>query len=135
MTSFNLFLNYMHCHQGINGQFSIPTNKLPIFRQIITGANPAFQYIDFNLGESYEEGFCAEDAITFKKLSINVKKSILTDGLSDGHDLNWHDCGREMTAEEWHRSLEVMEGGNQDAILLGTYRLMDIASLFFCGRV
>jgi predicted sulfurtransferase len=109
-------------NQGINGQFSIPTTKLSHFQHIITRAHPSFTSINFNVGDSYEEGESLADITTFKRLSVKVKGFILTDGLSEGHDIDWKDHGRALLAQDWHKEVEAIDKSTTtNTILLGMY--------------
>ena len=107
--------------QGINGQFSIPLTKLPLFQQIITTAHPSFSSITFNLGATYDEGEQKDAITTFKRLSVKVRKRILTDGLDD-HCVDWQNYGEALPAEAWHKEVEELDDAASTAsstILLG----------------
>ncbi len=83
-------------HEGINAQLSVP--------------EPQFEAFKANL-ETHEEfkgmylNIAVEQAESFYKLMIKVKKQIVTDGLpEDSYDLA--QVGNHLTAEEFNQALE-----------------------------
>lgn len=92
--------------EGINGQFSIPSSKMTTFQDIVKNAHPTFSSIRFNVGDTYMEGGCLADILTFKRLSVKTRQYILTDGLDSDHDINWDDNGEELPAAAWHAEVE-----------------------------
>ena len=110
--------------QGINGQFSVPNEKISLFQQIISSSHPSFGAISFNYGDTYEEGENREEITTFKRLSVKERQYILTDGLKE-HSINWKDYGSALPAEEWHEEVKKLDStdptsASPKTILLGT---------------
>lgn len=104
--------------EGINGQFSIPSSKLSIFKAIVVNGHPSFESIDFNMGDSYLEGHSDEDVLTFKKLSVKVREFILTDGLPKETEIDWEEKRTELTGEQWHNEVKKIGPASNETILL-----------------
>jgi UPF0176 protein len=79
--------------EGINGQVSVPSGKLPDFKDHIDSI-PGFRGLRLN--------FAVEDnGKSFFKLKIQVRKKIVADGLSDG-TFDSSNSGKHLNAAEFN---------------------------------
>lgn len=83
--------------EGINAQFSVPTEKIEEFRRELFSI-PGFENIPFKIAVE-------DDGKSFYKLTIKVKDQIVADGLNaENFDLSKR--GTHLKAEEFNKMLE-----------------------------
>jgi UPF0176 protein len=84
-------------HEGINAQLSIPENNWLEFK-INIHANKYFSNMPFKIA-------IEDDGGSFFKLTIKVRKQIVSDGLKiDEYDVT--NVGRHLTARQWNNAME-----------------------------
>ncbi|HMC97653.1 MAG TPA: rhodanese-like domain-containing protein, partial [Flavobacteriales bacterium] len=83
--------------EGINAQISLPSENLDRFRAALD-AREAFRDVPFKIAVE-------EDAPSFLKLTIKVKKKLVADGLADdAFDVT--NVGRHLNARDFHAAME-----------------------------
>ena len=87
---------YLAC-EGINAQLSCPNHNLENFRNCIDTIKE-LENIPFKIALD-------ENKISFLKLTIKVRETILSDGL-DGGDYDVTNVGKHLTAEEWNKYID-----------------------------
>ena len=109
--------------EGINGAFAVPTQSIPLFKNLMRTINPTiFGNIDYNYGTKLAHVTPMDSIFPFRKLLIKRRKEVLTDRIPD---LNWQDAGPELPPAEWHEELKTLKTFDEaiadpkEAILLG----------------
>ncbi len=105
--------------EGINGQFCIPTDIVPHFVSLLQILNNRlFDGLELNCGQIFPQTHIGMTDFPFKKLRFKAKKQILTDRLSEQDEqlatsegLDWTDAGPELTPEQWHHELDLLQKG------------------------
>ena len=84
-------------HEGVNAQLSIPESKFEEF-VILVHQNPFFKDVAFKIAVE-------DDGNSFFKLTIKVRKQIVSDGLPiDEYDVT--NVGNHLDAKSWNKALE-----------------------------
>ena len=84
-------------HEGVNAQLSVPEFNLEEFVKLVH-ANPLFTYMPFKIAVE-------DDGNSFFKLTIKVRKQIVSDGLPiDEYDVT--NVGQHLDAKSWNNALE-----------------------------
>jgi UPF0176 protein len=84
-------------HEGVNAQLSIPESNFDEFVKLVH-ANPFFTHMPFKIAVE-------DDGNSFFKLTIKVRKQIVSDGLSiDEYDVT--NVGQHLDAKSWNNALE-----------------------------
>ena len=84
-------------HEGVNAQLSIPESNFEEFTKLVH-KNPFFTDISFKIAVE-------DDGNSFFKLTIKVRKQIVSDGLpKDEYDVT--NVGQHLDAKSWNNALE-----------------------------
>jgi len=84
-------------HEGVNAQLSVPESNFDEFVKLVH-ANPFFTHMPFKIAVE-------DDGNSFFKLTIKVRKQIVSDGLSiDEYDVT--NVGQHLDAKSWNNALE-----------------------------
>ncbi|MEZ7929484.1 MAG: hypothetical protein QMC12_03335, partial [Flavobacteriales bacterium] len=84
-------------HEGVNAQLSIPESNFEEFVKLVH-ANPFFTHMPFKIAVE-------DDGNSFFKLTIKVRKQIVSDGLPiDEYDVT--NVGQHLDAKSWNNALE-----------------------------
>ena len=84
-------------HEGVNAQLSIPESNFEEFTNLVH-KNPFFTDISFKIAVE-------DDGNSFFKLTIKVRKQIVSDGLpNDEYDVT--NVGQHLDAKSWNNALE-----------------------------
>lgn len=83
--------------EGINAQFSIPTENIEIFRKHLDMFDN-FKRVPFKIAVE-------DDGKSFYKLTIKIKDKIVADGLDD-ESFDPSDVGTHLTAKQWNKAME-----------------------------
>jgi UPF0176 protein len=95
--------------EGINAQVTLKDNDLERFKVILAESHPFLQDINLNIGErKHILPSASASALPFNKLVVRTKKQILTDGLSNSTNIDWHQAGPELDGEAWHNEVKLV---------------------------
>jgi len=84
-------------HEGINAQLSVPEHNWCAFKSNVY-ANKYFSSVPFKIA-------IEDDAQSFFKLTIKVRKQIVSDGLpNDEYDVT--NVGNHLTAQQWNNAMD-----------------------------
>jgi len=84
-------------NEGVNAQLSVPESNFEEFVELVH-ANPFFKNINF-------KNAVEDDGNSFFKLTIKVRKQIVSDGLpTDEYDVT--NVGNHLDAKSWNKALE-----------------------------
>ena len=84
-------------HEGVNAQLSVPESNFDEFVKLVH-ANPFFTHMPFKIAVE-------DDGNSFFKLTIKVRKQIVSDGLPiDEYDVT--NVGQHLDAKSWNNALE-----------------------------
>lgn len=84
-------------HEGINAQFSVPTENMDAFRAHLE-TYEGFRDMPFKIAVE-------DDGKSFYKLTIKVRKKIVADGLDDDA-FDTTNVGNHLTAKEWNEAMQ-----------------------------
>lgn len=83
-------------HEGINAQFSVPTENLKKFRELVDSM-PETKDIPFKIAVE-------DDGKSFYKLTIKIRDKVLADGLNDS-SFDTSNVGSHLTAKEFNQAI------------------------------
>jgi len=104
-------------HEGINAQFSVPTENLKKFRELVDSM-PETNGIPFKIAVE-------DDGKSFYKLTIKIRDKVLADGLNDS-SFDTSNVGSHLTAKEFNQAISdgaiVIDMRNHYEAEVGTFQ-------------
>eukprot|EP01031_Cornospumella_fuschlensis_P027294 gene27294-32966_t len=126
----------MVANEGINGQFALTPESIPIFKSLLTSVHPAlFGEVYFNVHTPHILTHPKHSSFPYKRLIIRRKKEVLTTiptrdeyGMEVSEpapaeaellkSLDWSDAGPELAPADWHQALlKIQKEGTKGVVL------------------